>query len=178
MPHIIWGRCLKQTKLRIQTGNETVTHDSCGVWHYNNAIIGYFRYWFVLNCTSRISVIWRSIIFALSNHQIRNYFQQVLVLELTRIRRTLTSVSDSRYETHECTENNFWVDRDIIELYTMCSLRHVVCVRYVLRDLALWNGFGGSFWYRETEKNIHERRKVVEHIKTFLFVSPRSTARE
>ena len=43
-------------------------------------------------------------------------------------------------------------------------LWYVVCVRYVT-SLALWKGFWGSFWYRESEKTIHKRWKVVKHFQ-------------
>ena len=29
----------------------------------------------------------------------------------------------------------------------------------------IWNGFGGSFWYGESEKTIHERWKAMEPVK-------------
>ena len=129
MPHIIWGRCLKQTKLRIQTGNDTASHDSCGVWHYYNAIIVLP----ILICTKLYfeNINYMTLNYVCLVQSPRNYFEQLLVLKWIRIRKTLPSESGGRYETYECAENNFWVDRHIIEPYIICSVRHMVCVRYV-----------------------------------------------
>ena len=38
------------------------------------------------------------------------------------------------------------------------------------RVTALWSGFGGSFWYGESENTIHERWKVLEPVKKMIKV--------